>query len=58
MMGTELMVNLGKGVIVVLAVMTVGLMVYGMEKDFQVEVDSPFFGKWKFSKVSRQTSST
>ena len=54
MMGTELMVNLGKGAIVVLAVITVGLMVYGMEKDFQVEVDSPFFGKWKFSKVSRQ----
>ena len=53
-MGAKLMVNIGKGVLVVLAVITAGLMVYGMEKDFQVEADSPFFGKWKFSKVSMQ----
>ncbi len=51
-MSTGLIVNIGKGLFVGLAILTAGVVVYAMGKDYQIEMESPFFGKWKLSKES------
>ena len=51
-MSTELIVNIGKGLFAGLAVLTAGVVIYAMGNNYQIEVESPFFGKWKLSKDS------
>ena len=51
-MGTDLIVNIGRYIFTGLAVLTAGVMIYSVANDYQIEVETPFFGKWKLSKKS------
>ncbi len=51
-MSTELIVRMGKGLFAGLAVLTAGVVIYAMGNGYQIELESPFFGKWKLSKDS------
>ncbi len=51
-MSTELILRIGKGLFAGLAVLTAGVVIYAMGNEYQIEVESPFFGKWKLTKKS------
>ncbi len=50
-MSMELIETVGKKLFVGLAILTAGVVIHAMNKDYQIDMESPFFGKWKLSKV-------